>query len=72
MKALLPNVAAFGQRARKIREETGIPLLRLCDDAHLPPSWVSHLETRQQKPDVYSLQDWEGARSGIRRETEGQ
>ena len=39
MKALLPNVAAFGQRARKIREETGIPLVQLYDELHSLQDW---------------------------------
>ena len=33
-------------------------LVRLRDDAHLPPSWVSRLETGHHKLDVYSLQAW--------------
>ena len=34
MRTCLPNVTAFGQRARQILKETGIPLVRLYDDAH--------------------------------------
>ena len=39
-----PQRGRFEQRARRIREETGIPLMRLDDDAHSPPSWVSRPE----------------------------
>ncbi len=39
MRASLSNVTAFGQRARQIREEIGIPLVQLYGDAHLLQDW---------------------------------
>jgi hypothetical protein len=39
-----PKRGTYEQRACKIREETGIPLMRLDDDVHSLPPWVSRPE----------------------------
>jgi hypothetical protein len=62
---------AFGQRVRRIREDAGVALVRLCQDAHLPLSLAPRLETEWHEVQCGSATRLE-AHHGVRRYIEGQ